>query len=362
MKVTFISRTLQTGGAERQLSALAAGLTSTGDDVCVTLFHDDISPANGAALEEAGVRIRIAQPTTLIRRGLPGRTDVIYGFGPGPNVVALLAGKRQRVPVVFGVRNSNLDARRFNRTGRWVLSAEARLARNADLVIANSEAGRTWARRFGDRIEVVENGIDVQHFRPRPDSGLELRSSWGIAEDELVLGIVGHIRPVKGHAQLLRALSLVDLRQPWRLVIAGAGDADHVQELKRLATRLDVDASLIWVEEQQDIVPVYSALDGLCLPSFNEGFPNVVAEAMACGVPCLVTDVGAAARIVDDAGVVVPAVSPRSLATGIEGLATRLFSEGADLREMCRERIAARFGIGTMVERTHQLLHEVASS
>ena len=106
---------------------------------------------------------------------------------------------------------------------------------------------------------------------------------------------------------------------------------------------------------------VYSALDIGTSASLSEGFPNVVGEAMACGVPCVVADCGDSARVVGDTGIVVPSEDVEALARGWETTAKRLTKEGAEtVREQVRARIVENFGVEQLARRTLESLESIA--
>jgi glycosyltransferase involved in cell wall biosynthesis len=111
---------------------------------------------------------------------------------------------------------------------------------------------------------------------------------------------------------------------------------------------------VIWTGSQRDVVGVYNALDVCCLSSaFGEGFSNVLGEAMACGIPCVATDVGDAGRIIDTCGVVVHPGDPRRLA---EALRRVLTAAGPHQKRACRERVEREFSLDRMVKETERLL------
>jgi glycosyltransferase involved in cell wall biosynthesis len=162
-----------------------------------------------------------------------------------------------------------------------------------------------------------------------------VRAEWGIGDDETVIGVVARVDPAsRRHAIFLDAVARLDGNL--RSVFVGAGSP--------LGFRGDMPA-------------VYSALDALCSPSLWEGFPNAVAEAMACGVPCVVTDTGDSAEVVADCGVVVPPGDPARLAEGIRELLAR-DARPDDVREL----ITSRFSVARYAQATEAALGAVAGS
>jgi glycosyltransferase involved in cell wall biosynthesis len=104
---------------------------------------------------------------------------------------------------------------------------------------------------------------------------------------------------------------------------------------------------------------VYNALDIVCSPSYSQRFNNVVGEAMACGVPCVVTDVGDPVKIVGDLGMVVPPGDPQMLANALR---TMLEKRHEIEPHQLRERIVRQFSVETMVEATEKILIETSGS
>jgi glycosyltransferase involved in cell wall biosynthesis len=236
---------------------------------------------------------------------------------------------------------------------------ERRLVRAPRLIITNSRAGRAAALQRGlpdAKVAVIPNGIDTARFAPAPGDGERLRREWGVDPDQVLVGVVGHLHPAKGHVTLLDAAGLLD-RPGIRFVVVGAGPPDHRSRLLSRADQLGLSSTVIWAGERDDMPAVYSSLDLLCLPSDTEGFPNVVGEAMACEVPCVVTDVGDAATIVGDLGTVVEPGDARALAAALaSALDRRSGEEAAGWRASLRRRIEERFSVDIMVDATEQAL------
>ena len=150
---------------------------------------------------------------------------------------------------------------------------------------------------------VIPNGIDTSRFREMPGSGARLRALWGVRDDQILIGLVGRLDYMKDHPTFLRAAAkLTHHNDSVRFVCVGGGPISYAAQLKDLSSELGLHDRIVWAGDQDDMPSVYSALDLLVSSSSGEGFSNVIGEAMACGVPCVVTDVGDSALIVGETG------------------------------------------------------------
>ncbi len=365
-KIIFLARSLGHGGAERQLALLANRLAAAGREVAVAVFY----PGGGleAELDAGGVPV-----DSLVKRG---RWDVVaffiglhryvrargpailHGYLPVPNVLAALL--KMFIPglrVVFGVRASNLDTGHYDRLSRWMFRLEKYLSRRADLIIVNSRSGRDYHLRQGfpaAKLAVIPNGIDTERFRPDPEARAATRAAWGIAENTALIGLVGRLDPMKDHDTFLRAAARFSrVRSEARFVCLGGGAAAYRARLRAHAHELSIADKINWLEPREDMPRVYPALDVLASSSaYGEGFSNVIGEAMACGVPCAVTDVGDSAWIVGDTGRVVPAGDPDALAAAWADLLERSPEQRAALAVRARTRVVENFGVEALLRDT----------
>jgi len=254
-----------------------------------------------------------------------------------------------------------MDLRHYDRLSRWSHWVEARLACRADGIIVNSHAGREVALKRGlpeSRMVVIRNGIDTKEFQFDPEARQRLRKRWKFSDDDLVVGMVARWDPMKDHATFLRALSLAAPRAPkLRAILVGDGPAHCHHRLEALAADLRLMPITRWTGWERDMAGVYSGLDLLCLSSaFGEGLPNVVAEAMACERPCIVTDIGDSAELLQDCGRVVAPASPRALADAVVEMADQPECVRSSLGRAARHRIEACFTASQLAERTEAVL------
>jgi glycosyltransferase involved in cell wall biosynthesis len=374
MRVLFVASTLSFGGAERQLVALANGLGSRGHEVHVALLYRggplERDLASGVvhvhSLEKRGRWDILAVSRRLARLVGALRPNVVHSYLVVPNIIAALAqAGSPRTPLVWGVRTSRMDEARYSSWDRIAFWLERRLVKIPDLIIANSRDGGQVAVEMGapaSAVAVVSNGIDTSAFVRDAEAGLQIRREWGIEPDEFLIGVVGRIDPMKGHDVFLKAARMVPSDPvPVRFVIVGSGPDAHVERLKSRALSLGIHHRIVWAQARRDIVAVYSGLDLMVLPSrFGEGFPNVVGEAMACGTPCVVTNVGDSAMVVGECGRVVPAGDVDALASALRDMAALSDVERTALRAQPRARIVDHFSVPTLVANTLRLLETLS--
>lgn len=368
--ILFLTRSLDRGGAERQLVVLAKGLARRGHGVAVAVFFG--GGVYETELVEAGVRVIslgkrsrwdvlpfLIRLVRFLRKECPA---VMHSYLGVPNILAtvlkpLLLGTR----IVWGVRASNVDLSRYDWLSRLAYALERRLARFADRIIANSQAGKRYAVENGfpeDKIVVIPNGINTEYFRFDPEGRQQVRSEWGLGENKVLIGLVARLDPMKDHPTFLEAASHITRgRHDVRFVCVGEGSADYAEVIKEHAVALGLSGRLIWAGARDNMPAVFSALDiATSSSSFGEGFSNTIAEAMACGVPCVVTDVGDSAHIVGDTGGVVAPGDGSALAAAILNLTNLPREERQALGNAGRARIVSEFGLDRLVQRTEQEL------
>jgi glycosyltransferase involved in cell wall biosynthesis len=372
VKILFLARSLNVGGAQRQLCVLAKELKGRGCDVAVAVFYGDgtLQPELvhwGIRVIDLGKKHRwnvlsfVLRAVSTLRRE---RADVVYTFLCLPNILAVLAKPLLSASrIVWSVRASSIDPRRYDWTLALLLRLESVLSRFADLVICNSRVGMEHAAERGfprTKMVVISNGIDTVRFRPDPAARRRLRREWGVGDDEALIGLIARLDPMKDHPTFLRAAAqMAAERADLRFVCVGDGPASYRHELAAQARRLGLEDRLIWAGSRDDMPAVYCALDVGCSSSaFGEGFSNAVAEAMATGVPCVVTDVGDSARIVGDTGRVVAAGDVAALQSALLETLARSRAD-ASLAVRTRARIDGQFGPDVLVESTLRELGRV---
>jgi glycosyltransferase involved in cell wall biosynthesis len=307
------------------------------------------------ALRESDVAVQIApigetlrwqaiqHAVSLVREHGIG---VIHAHMPAAHALGALAGRITNTPVLATIHAMHLSM--------WDFEAH-RLARTHLCIV--SEAARAHALALGvaaESLSVIRNGVDSECFVPRP--GALPRAH----EAGATVGYVGRLSPEKHPALFLRAAALVHARRPaTRFVVIGDGPLRA--DLESLAARLRIEHVVTFEGECSDMPTRYQGLDLLVCPSWQEGTPLAVLEAMACAIPVVATDVGGLPELVVSGatGWLVPAgdeaaMAQRTLALLDAPTTMHRFGRAA------RERARTRFSLDEQASRTASLLERLA--
>jgi glycosyltransferase involved in cell wall biosynthesis len=359
--ILLLIRSLHIGGAERQVVSLAKTISALGTEVHIAV------KVGGGPLETDLVMIPNVQLHHLGERGIVGqlkyflklrklikssRYDAVYGFMPLPNLALLVARTLRNRPLIgWGVRSSDVDASLYDGRVKWTMRLEKWLSRFADRVITNSQAALEEYRLKGypyAKLSHIPNAIDVERFKPSPEARQKLEAETGIAAETPVIGIFARIHPMKDHLTFLKAAAQLLKESPdVRFICAGEdskGYSTYANRIRQNASELGLDDNVIWLGPRTDPESLMSACDITTLTSDSgEGFPNSVAESLACGTPCVVTDVGDGSAIVDNDNAVVATGDHNALAIAWESMLERVANESSALESASRNSIIERY-------------------
>ncbi len=365
MKILHVITGLGDGGAEAVLYRL---VTQDGQNEHHVVSLTTVGKY-GPLLQQAGIGVpALGMPRGRVTlRGLVGLRRAISTFQPDvvqswmyhADLLGGLMAKTLGRPVVWGLRNTTLESGKSSAATIWVARVCGRLSRWVPrrIVACAHAVVRVHARLGYDaaRMVVIPNGYDLKQFRPDPAARTRLRAEWRVPEGVPLLGMVGRWDPQKDHANLIAALGqLSDEGHDFRLALVGTGMTADNEVLRALLEASALQDKTLLLGSRNDVPAVMAALDVHLLSSaYGEAFPNVLAEAMACGTPCVTTDVGDAALIVGDTGWNVPPRDSVALAQAIRHAqgAWRDRQAWQSRQAACRARIEQAFGIEKMVER-----------
>lgn len=374
IKLAFVTTALATGGAEMMLHKLLQYLDRSRFEPAVISLRDKGQlgtriEALGVPVHAMGMNPGIPNPFrfwALVRLLRRLRPDVVqtwmYHADLLGGIAARLAGCSR---VVWGIRNSNLDARLTKRSTRWVVQTCARLSSCVPArIISCSQLALEVHAALGyqaDKMQVIPNGFDLERFRPDPDARLGVRSELGVAPETPLVGLIARFDLQKNHLGFVEAAALVHREWPdVHFLLAGSGvDASNAALVSAISSR-GLSSNVHLLGRRDDVPRLMAALDVLASSSYGEAFPNVLGEAMACGVPCVVTDVGDSAEIVGNTGRVVASGDMAGLARHIVALLELPIDEKRALGERARQWVEERYEINGIARLYSQFYNELA--
>lgn len=355
MRILHIIVGLNQGGAEGALVRLIQSSDSPSGHVVVSLMDEGI---HGATIRSFGAKVFALNQRkgcfsisafqllrTILREQRP---DVVQTWMYHADLIGGVAAKSLGIPVVWGVRHSELSVSDLGYRTWLIAKACAMLSYLIPRAIVGcSRKSIRLHRRFGyaDRFVYIPNGFHV---------AARLKNAMRASPDGLpVIGHAGRFHPVKNHSGFLQAVAKhVQSGRDCRVLMAGSGVLVSNLDFSALIPEC-LRSRVSALGPQDDMPAFYAHLDCFVLSSASEAFPNVVAEAMLAGVPCVVTDVGDAAEIVGDTGWVVAPGNVDALAEAITSAveATKDSVSWADRKTRARERIVAEYSMDMMKSR-----------
>jgi glycosyltransferase involved in cell wall biosynthesis len=280
------------------------------------------------------------------------------------NLSATLAAATllRRVPVIWGI-HSSLDLKADKKLTAAVILMGALLSAWPKRIVYVSRASANQHEAIGyrsDRRLVIPNGFDCEAFRPDTEARANVRAELGLAEEALLIGLIARYHPQKDHVNFLTAASLL-IEQGFNahFLLIGTGVDISNKELSTQIVTLGLQGWVHLLGERRDIPRLNAALDIASTSSSGEAFPTVIGEAMACGVPCVVTDVGDSSLIVGETGRVISPRDPVALSAAWRDMLRMGGKARTALGERARARIVTNFSLDKVVRQHEKLYAEV---
>jgi glycosyltransferase involved in cell wall biosynthesis len=325
--------------------------------------------ALGVPVQGVGMRRGILDPAklwSLARQFKAERNHVVQTWMYHADLLGGLAAHwGGGIPVIWGIRHSNLDPEVNKRTTIWTAKICARLShRLPTRIVCCSETSRRVHIALGyaeDKMVVIPNGFDTNVFMPNPEARFSVREELGIPQEALLIGLVGRFDSQKDHHNFIKAAARLIIDYPHVFfLLCGDGISWDNALLAGWIKEAGLQQHFYLLGRREDIPQLTAALDIASLSSCFEAFPNVIGEAMSCGVPCVVTDVGDSALIVGETGLVVPPRDPEALAQAWKKLIRIGDDERRKLGEAARRRILDNFSLPEIAACYEALYREVA--
>lgn len=374
MQLVHIITGLGNGGAEAALARLVILDQQKGNQHFVISLMDRGIYAD--KLEQAGVQVYalnfsrsrfsflgLIKLFRLIHKIKP---DVVHAWMYHADLIGGLVARLSGVrAIAWSIHHSNLEPAYNKKSTLIIMKLCALLSRCVpSLIISCSEKAAEIHQVAGFKAEIffkIPNGYNLTHLQPSVNARNALRSELGLNDSVFVIGMVARFDVQKNHRNLIRSLALLKkLNISFVCLLVGENMIKTNIEILSWIHEAGIRDDVMLLGPRSDIPDIMNALDVHVLSSLGEAFPNVLAEAMACGTPCVTTDVGDAALIVDKYGWVVPSQNAPALAVGLsqayESFSTNKY-EWIIRQEACRMHIKEHFEIETMVQRYRQAWH-----
>ena len=293
------------------------------------------------------------------------KPDLIQGWMNHGNLAAQLSAFFQghRVPVIWNIRQSIYSLAYYKKMTMALMKMGSYLSYLPEAIIYNSRTGAAQHEAIGfrrDKRIIIPNGFDVDTFKPDLEAVASVRTELGIPSENIVIGLIASYSPLKDHATFLKAASLLlEKYSGVRFILAGLGIDGNNGRLRSLLMKLNISKSVYLLGERFDIPRLTACMDIASSSSYAEGFSNVIGEAMSCGVPCVVTDVGDSALLVGDTGLIVEPRNPKALCDGWKEIIEMPTLNRRRLGERARDRIIENFSIDAVCMLYDQLYGEV---
>lgn len=369
IKVMHIINDLDIGGAEKMLCKLTTG----SDRRCFRHQVISLLPAGilQQELRQAGIEVlslnmernrfdlfALCRLAKLINKFRP---DVIHTWMYISDIFGTIAALPGRAwPLIYSIRHGSFtgDSIKTIVLARIVAMLSQIIP---ERIVACSTASGELHRQIGyagHKMVIIPNGFTLHK---NTDQG-KLRQALGVAAAAPIIGMIGRFNPAKDHQNFIDAAALVKIKFPaCEFVLCGAGVNNTNQYLTRAIAAAGLEKCVHLLGNQIEIGWILSDLAFLVSSSASEAFANVIGEAMASGISCVVTDVGDSAHIVGNTGIIVPPRDPGALAKGMLKMLDRSSAELEVSGKQAQKRIEQLFSLAEIVRSYEKLYLEVVN-
>ena len=372
IKVLHVITRLICGGAEQNTLLTVRGLLEKGYEVGLAAGPSDhiegdleyafrqldiklfVLPSFVRKLDPLKDLITAHKLYVLIRKE---KYDIVHTHVSKAGILGRWAAKLAGVPIICHTTHGNIFDGYFNKyiTKMFILFNKMTVKITDKMITITDVGKKQWLdRHIGKSHQYVSiyDGIDMNVFTPDAvkTSRSVLRKSVGLSDDEIVIGNVGRLAPIKGHKYLIEAIPLI-VQKIKNVKFIIIGDGPDREELEVLSAKLQVDNYINFIGMNDNIPELLSIMDIFVLPSLNEGLGRALVEAMAMGLPCVASAVGGVVEVIEheETGMLVPKGDPQVLAKVIINLIEDK-SFARTIAEKAQKRACSVFSSQTMID------------
>ena len=374
MKILFIISGLPTGGAEMMLYKLLLVINrDIFEPVVISLadygnLGNNIKNLNIPVYKmemNAGFPnpFKVWRFIKLIRKINP---ELIQGWMYYGNLAALLARwfLSKRVSQLWSIRHTPDDLKKEKRLTELVIRLGAKFSSYPDRIIYNSNVSEQKHELLGynnKNKSIIPNGFNCEQFKPFDNAKSKLRHSLGLKEDTLLIGLVARYHIMKDHVTFLHSAGeVIKIYPKVHFVLVGSSIDKKNQKLVKQIKDLKLMKNVHLLGERKEMNEITAGLDIACSSSsWGEGFSNAIGEAMACGVPCVVTDIGDSAWVVGETGIVVKPGDSKAFTDTMITLIKMSPEKRLQLGKLARNRIIEYFSINRVVKQYEDIYQDI---
>jgi glycosyltransferase involved in cell wall biosynthesis len=369
MKILHVITGLNVGGAEIMLTRLVGALQPPRYAHSVASLTDGGAVAQrlrrrGIVVRSLGMKqgrpslIALAKLRRLVRNIAP---DIVHGWMYHGNLAATMAtlGSRTQPPLLWSIRHSLHVLEKEKSSTRFAIRAGTYFSTHPRFIFYNSVTSQHQHEAYGycRRVShLIPNGFDTDHFKPDSEMRQAVRAELRVPQNTILIGLVARYDPMKDHANFFRAAACMIEQHPnIHFLLAGRDVTVEHPLFAELMHKSVFRDQVHLLGERDDVPRLTAALDVASSSSLGEAFSNSIAEAMACSVPCVGTDVGDTAKIIGDTGVVVPPHDAGALAAGWQTLISCGRQGREELGQRARQKILERYSLAAVAQQYAQI-------
>ena len=370
MKILYIISGLPTGGAEMMLYKLLSVIDRDIFEPVVLSLTDYGNLGNN--IKNLNIPVykmemnagfpnpfRVWRFIKLIRKINP---ELIQGWMYHGNLAALLAKwvLPNRVFLLWNIRHTPYDLKKEKRLTALVIRLGAKFSSHPDRIIYNSNVSEQKHELLGydnKNKSIIPNGFNCEQFKPFDNAKSKLSHSLGLKKDTLLIGLVARYHIMKDHVTFLHSAGKLNKIYPEiHFVLVGQGVDKNNHLLIKLIEDLKITKNVHLLGKRMDVEEITAGLDIACSSSsWGESFSNAIGEAMACSIPCIVTDVGGSARMVGKTGIVVKPGDIKEFTDAMITLIKMSSEERLGLGKLARNRIVKHFSLNLVAKQYEEM-------
>jgi glycosyltransferase involved in cell wall biosynthesis len=365
IQITHIITGLNVGGAEMMLLKLLRAVDLEQYPSGVISLTD--SGVIGAQIEALGIpvvsmgmkpgRFRYSDIQKISQKIEEQNPAVVQTWMYHADFIGGWAAKRAGVKgIAWNIRNSTLDAQKSKASTLAIVGMCALLSHSIPrrIVVCSHSASKVHQKigYSAKKMEIIPNGFDLAVFKPDPTAGSAFRRKLNLTGDTPVVGLAARFDEQKDHQTFIRSAAIVlkSLSQT-HFLLCGDGITEDNENLLQWVKETGFPANFHLLDRQSDMQTFHAACDvSVSSSAYGESFSNVLGEAMACGIPCVSTNVGGAEEVLGNTGIIIPPRDPEALAKGIVKILTLPNDQRQLMGQKSRERVLENFDINRIAQ------------